>query len=363
MVDYAIQVRPYNDTRKVIHTINEVPAAMTRNPDSLLYSLQIGRALAALAVVAHHSALAVHSMSPEMSATLFMLLNLGHLGVDYFFVLSGFIIAHATHGMQATATDARAYALSRARRIYIPYLPISVAMVVAFTCIPALSMGAREGFSLISSLTLLPTNVPPALSVAWTLQHELVFYGLFGLCFFGFNHPRLIYGWAAVIGIGLWINLPPWSKVIFSPINLEFLLGVVACNCYHRGRFFAHRYRLAALGLLLVATTGLLLFHGKAPTYYRLLAGLGFVCVVLGLAHMERHAQFARFSRLVFLGSASYAIYLIHGPAISLLMRILPNDTYWLLLLAIMTLLSTLAGVIYFLRIEKPLMRYFRARA
>ncbi|MGU3541295.1 hypothetical protein ACLBXP_25870, partial [Methylobacterium sp. A54F] len=55
----------------------------------VLSVLQAGRALAALAIAAYHSAIATRDFAGTMPEGAFRLLERGTFGVDFFFVLSG----------------------------------------------------------------------------------------------------------------------------------------------------------------------------------------------------------------------------------------------------------------------------------
>src|SRR6478752_6232297 len=140
-------------------------------------SLQVGRGLAALAVVCHHSQIAAH----DFGGTSVPLLSYGYLGVDFFFVLSGFIIFHSTVGRGKTVAD---YAVARFRRIYLPYWPVGIAIGLLYTAFPHLSAADRE-WSWLPTITLLPLTSGTALSVAWTLKHGILFYLVFGAAYFG----------------------------------------------------------------------------------------------------------------------------------------------------------------------------------
>ena len=326
-----------------------------------LYSVQIGRAIAALVVVISHAALGAHTLFPQMPDIYYHVLGLGNLGVDYFFVLSGFIIGHVTYDMQPTLANAKHYLRSRVIRIYVPYLPISLAMMLVLIIFPHISFVNREPFSLLGSLLLLPSNHKPVLWAAWTLQHEVVFYALFGLCFFWLKRPRLIYGWAVLI-VALTLFYPPrWMHTAAGLLNLEFLLGLMACYLYHSQRLVAWRYGLVAIGCAVALYAAWRLLSAPPSFYNHVLAGCGFASIILGLAAMEAHVDFSRFRGLVFLGSASYAIYLVHGPVMSSISRVY-TIVDWQSALPLLTLVSVLASIGYFLLIERPLTAWVKKR-
>lgn len=334
---------------------------MNHHERSILYSLQIGRAIAALAVVLHHSAVAIQFNFTEYPKVFLNSIFLGYLGVEYFFVLSGFIIAHIAQTMPPSVKEARRYAYSRFVRIYIPYLPVSLAMMAVFLLVPTLSAGVRDSFSYLGSLFLLPSNAPPALSVAWTLQHEVIFYTLFGISYFVFGNIRYLFLWAIPIFIALFFPTPRWLHILVAPINLEFLLGVMAYYAYKHGYLYRFRHFCVAIGLVIVlASCGLL--YDRVVSSYRFLASVGFAGVVLGLAYMERYRDYSKLRPLVYLGAASYSIYLVHGPIVSVLMRFSAHYGNWAIALSVFTIVSTLMGVCYYIILEKPVLTQLRLR-
>lgn len=142
--------------------------------------LEAMRGLAALWVLMLHGYLAAKDFAGFRGA---QVLANGYLGVDFFFVLSGFIIAASSQALVLAGRGLREYASARMIRIYVPYLPIGVAMLALYALLPEVSRGARQSLSVLSSITLLPSDAPPALNVAWTLVHEVLFYTLFSLFF------------------------------------------------------------------------------------------------------------------------------------------------------------------------------------
>ena len=300
-----------------------------------IYSLQAGRAVAALAVVALHSTLAVEGFGKHVPLS--PILKNGYLGVDFFFVLSGFIIYHSTVGRGRTA---REYAWARFKRVYLPYLPIGIGMALLYTAMPNVSAASRE-WSWLPSLTLLPVNTQPALSVAWTLKHEILFYTVFGLLYFSRTlWPGLVI-WAILIVVNTVIGI---KNVPLALVNIEFLMGIVAAVLY--------RTRRAHWLMLVVSAAALWLWWmlGEKPGY-SLLVGLAVACAIPVVALLETDGKLTVPRWLIFLGAASYAIYLIHGPIISIVIR-LASALPWFVSLPLCFAISTAGGVGYYWFVE-----------
>ena len=93
--------------------------------------------------------------------------------------------------------------------------------------------------------------------------------------------------------------------------------------------------------------------------HWRILAGLGFACVVLGAVYYEGYRDLKKFRTLVFIGSASYSIYLMNSPAISVFVRLLSFfSLHWLLAVILCFAAACTAGILYFILIEKPLILF-----
>lgn len=324
---------------------------------SRLEWLEVMRGLAAVWVLLHHATLASvhHFRLPEPPSPL---VN-GFLGVDFFFVLSGFIIAFSSHRLSASGRGLEDYARARLLRIYVPYLPVGVAMLVAYAALPGLSHGSRAT-SVLTSLTLLPASDPPALSVAWTLVHELIFYAVFAVYFV---RPRLLpvvlVTWAlllaAVALVG--VELDRFAEYFLSPLNLCFLLGVAVFGLTTRWRPPPAALGLsAALGLAGVG------FEAGQASPNRVVVALGFGLLVLAAAcaPSPRGAVFAAFGKL---GAASYAIYLVHDPTLALSARVLSRVGLapWLGWAGI-SVIALAAGLGYWFFYERFALEWARAR-
>jgi exopolysaccharide production protein ExoZ len=322
-----------------------VPPAQASRP--VIASLQAGRAAAALAVVGHHAGATVSTYVGPLPAIIESVLTRGYLGVDFFFVLSGFIIAHVNLGHDPNSGWRRHYVRSRLTRIFIPYLPVGIALALAYTAFPALSNSNRQ-WGWYETLTLMPGTLDPALLVAWTLQHEMIFYALF-LVFALTRHAFVAATlWAvAIILFNLLIGAPerPLQPVL-GMINVEFVLGMFAA------RLVRHPWFVPALFVAggAAAFTGFVA-TGALPEQ-RVLFGLAMALWLVPIVEAEGSGQFTVPRTLVFLGGASYAIYLVHSPVLALLGRIAPSTQGIALLFFLIA--GTAAGIAYHMLVERP---------
>jgi exopolysaccharide production protein ExoZ len=117
-----------------------------------LLTVQVGRALAALAVVLFHVRLLTNDLVAPLP-WINSLFSQGLLGVDYFFVTSGFIILTVHGSDQRGAMPA--YLWKRISRVYIPYLPIVAAIIAVYILLPTASKSPRE-WGWATSLLLIP---------------------------------------------------------------------------------------------------------------------------------------------------------------------------------------------------------------
>jgi peptidoglycan/LPS O-acetylase OafA/YrhL len=306
----------------------------------------------------------------------------GYAGVDLFFVLSGFIITWAHVDRLGHPRALLGYAARRLWRIYPAYwvcwLGATLPRLLRPGAAPSLNetvtclfLWPQAGGDLFPQASLQAANVP--IPQSWTLVYELLFYLLFA-CFFLL--PRrfflpLLAGWflatacAASFGLGFLAALP------LQPLVLEFLLGCFAALALHR------QVRIPAaaclvLGALWFAVGAWLHSAGLTPgpldPRQRVLAfGVPAALLVLGSGARERAgcATLPRWLRP--LGDASYSIYLTHVVVLSTVCkltagpgpRLLPHLAW----LGLLITAALVAGWIFHLLIERPLLRWRRRPA
>ena len=308
------------------------------------------RAVAACWVLLHHANQSISAFVGPLGAGNAVIAN-GYLGVDFFFVLSGFIIAFSSNRLLDKGGGFGDYARARLIRIYVPYLPIGIGMLLLYLWFPNLSASDRTP-GVLSSLTLLPSASPPALSVAWTLIHELLFYALFSLIFVSRRALCWVLAvWALVIIGQAWVGQPLQSawKYLLSPLNLCFLLGVAV---YYLTRNGVSTWASVAGGI--VGAVALALEADQsAPNRWLLALGFaGFiVCALPAWAQ-----RWSPGGGVLFLGAASYSIYLVHDPLLSVAVRILKRfmpDVTPLPAFLLISSAALLAGLVYYYFYER----------
>jgi exopolysaccharide production protein ExoZ len=343
----------------------------SQNSNRYLDILQIYRGIAALMVVIHHSAGSLKYYHNLDYPTLNYIGKFGKLGVDFFFILSGFIISYSAYYKYKEPDSFKKYLKNRIIRVYVPYLPIGILMYLLYTNLPGFSNGNRE-ISLFTSLTLFPKG-NPALSVAWTLTFELCFYVLFSISFYS----RKVWNYFAVVWFILILvfnysplqDIPitkyPLFKVLFSPYNVEFIIGYLLSLLIIYKVNINLKQKLFGLIIILLSIVFLILFPTRVPDFYLnyIFAGLLFFMLYVTINTFNKKIN--KDSLLMLIGNASYSIYLIHNPLQMLLIRFYPkvNSLVSLIILLLLVfLLSSFFGYLYYLIFEKKCMEFIKSK-
>ena len=238
---------------------------------------------------------------------------------------------------------AKHYLWSRTARIFIPYLPIGIGTALLFTVRPAL---AAYDWNWFSSLTLLPGASPPALAIAWTLQHEVIFYALMLVLL---PRDRVLLGCAAWICTIACTHLFTTSDIPgLNLIDIEFSFGIFAAYLH------LNRIRLP-LPVAIAAGIVTLIAPALQWTEARLGFAAGLSLVIAAALSLNRPSHPRLSAALLFLGNASYALYLSHVPVFRVANRILaalPGP----LLLPILILAALAAGSLFHLLWERPML-------
>lgn len=333
----------------------------------MLQGLQCGRAVAALLVVIFHANSFLLPKRLYDGTHAGWIFNFGYAGVEFFFVLSGFIMLLVHRKDFGKPQQAPHFLCKRIIRIYPFYWVVLIGLVLLYAAAPGSGPAhALDPQAIAVSALLFPTGQPLVLGVAWTLQHEVLFYAIFMLLLLHLRAGLTAYCiWqlmclAALPGLPL-NGLAQTNSFLLSPYNLLFSLGACSALLYGRLTRWAVPASLIA-GTALFTVTGVLDVMGPVAMDHALrtlMFGLGAALAVAGLA-----AAPWRFPRwLSFLEDTSYAIYLVHGPALSVfgvfirkagLNTVLPP----LAMLVLVCVAAVGAGCLAHLVLERPLLSY-----
>ena len=346
------------------------PAPFAAGGRARLEGVEAGRGVAALLVVLYHAALRVEG-DTSGSAVLWGLPHFGHAGVDFFFVLSGFIISFV-HRTDIDRPDRLGHYLERRFTRVFPFYWLVLAFYILDIWLlhPARMPGAREIFS---NVLLLPQMLDQIVGGAWTLVFEIMFYLVFAIAICSRRAgAAVLCAWAALVAAGFFLNPSTESAalaVAMSPFCLEFFLGIGAAVILSRSTV-PFTGIVLTVGLVGFGGAGLCEVAGRMSGFgaaARLTYGVCAFMVILALVERERSGRLKVPRFMAILGRASYSVYLVHLIAIgitfkffSMAVRLTPAWSFpvWVLLCTIGLAVGILASVL----LEQPLIRFVRMR-
>ena len=297
------------------------------------------RFLAALAVALSHSPLAHDPASP---AAVQRLCGEGFLGVPFFFVLSGFVLAYSYHARLArpARSNLLAYYVARVARVWPLHL-------LALAAVLALPTGTPTGPArLLANAALVHAWVPNFRyitsynSVTWSLSVEAFFYVVFPLIpWFAARRPTAGPGRFVAFAVLVWL-VPAAFVAAFAggaSVKMAYLCGVfppTRCGEFAAGAFLGLAFvksrqggngsRSAAnvalwtaleLMPLLAVAVGVY-FAARVPLLFRMGPYYAPAFAVLVAVAARRRGLLSRLLAgrvAVFLGEISFAFFLLHG--------------------------------------------------
>lgn len=329
------------------------------------------RALAAAEVMIWHSDLVTKGFSSFQIHESFYA-PLGGIGVELFFILSGYIIC-----MQApTYKSGGAFLLSRFYRLLPLYWVFTTLVIVAYFLNPSWKLHGLnlDPATVIKSYLVLPQKTDPILGLGWTLEFEMIFYVIAALAMVAFVLNRhlkiavaLILSGLAFLGFlfGTGPSRRVWDYQLISPYLLAFGFGWLMRVMDEHGGL--QRNAMAAGAFLIVClASGYVANAVDFPLLGRmLLAGTVFAVVCKSRWLFEKNTSLNRLMGRI--GDASYSLYLSHWFVLSIGGKILGRTGAPAGLDApvrvVAVVLCTAAAYGIFLFIEKPIDRYLRGNA
>lgn len=341
---------------------------------------------AAFAVFAHHIQNLV-TLPPALAAVA----SFGHLGVTFFFVLSGFVL---TWSWRETV-DKRTFWWRRFSRIYpLTLITLILAIPVFYSFSPDPDQPWVKpvdiGILLLCVLLLQGWSRDPAVlfagnPAAWTLTVEAFFYAMHPFVTLGLKRLALrgaLIAAGGVIAFALatrvttsvfdvgWVAGLPWPILRFN----EFVLGMCLAWAFRKG--WLPRIPVWVPLVLLSGWIGMLIVTQRIPetTGYFLVVGpytneavtigCALLIVATASAELRGRARFLSASAFVRLGEWSYAFYLIHATLIYAVLNTIGfqgggwRAVGWTLLLLAASIVAAWALHVF---VERPVEKRLRA--
>jgi peptidoglycan/LPS O-acetylase OafA/YrhL len=281
-------------------------------------SLDVMRGLAACLVACHHASnrageLRFGGVKPFDGA-----FDGLYIFVDFFFVLSGFVLAWVHWGDLGRPGRVPRYFKRRFARIYPVYWAVLLLFLVGHIVHPAEVRDVPLSPTVLAtSFLMIPNSGPTLLGVAWTLYYEVWFYIVFGAV--------LLVGRVGFYGIALWcmaivvFYLMPIPKSFplnfyLNPYCLQFAMGIGVAAILRVRHIPAPRScaLFGSLAFIVLAFLNIGPLVDSNQLAMRLIMGTLASLSILGLVECERDGSLVVPAWLQHFGAASYSIYLIH---------------------------------------------------
>ena len=305
-------------------------------------------------------------------------LQYGDIGVDLFFVLSGFVMV-AVAGRNVGSVQ---FLWRRATRIYPTYWLASLITLGIAAAFVGLVHQPFGQISMWRSFLLIGDQRPPVIMSGWTLIHEMYFYLVFAVIL-AFRAPPLagVLVWSIIV-LGATVAWPqyimtsPVLQVATSPLTFEFIMGVIVGVLWLKGRT-RHAYLAGILGIValigaipihyyLIAHMGSIMDSPNYPTWRIFLFGLPMAFILYALVAHEHRASSRPPASLVAVGDWSYSIYLFHFMVLSAVARAVlfafpdRGALASLILFIVGFAACNIAGAVVYFLFERPTLQVFR---
>jgi peptidoglycan/LPS O-acetylase OafA/YrhL len=349
-------------------------------------TIQVLRGVAALLVVLNHATNVIDARADFVHGTWIdypALNNLGAIGVDIFFVISGFAMAEAVRAKPDRS--AARFLIERFVRIMPLFWTMSVVAAAASFALGT-PMSLASAANTITMLPIFPQEhyAAPILVVGWTLAFEWMFYLLIAAGVLVSRRHAVTIAMALAIALAL-LSLepterPPLGKLVFNTMYAEFGFGIAIAWLWRAGRL--NRRPVKGWLLLALAAAGIgwtlwrdisyfayldTLFAGHADRSRALLWGVpsaAFTAGALALGEWWLARGGGRgggWQWALRIGDASFSIYLVHLPLMWIAEAALPAVSVpGEMIVALLSLASVGVGLAVYRWGEQPLLTISR---
>ncbi|WKK66838.1 acyltransferase family protein [Lutimonas zeaxanthinifaciens] len=330
----------------------------------MIKSIVYLRAIASILVLISHSA---HKASQYSTNPMYWYKVKG-IGVDLFFIVSGFILCYITYDKVKNPFH---FLRARILRIMPLYWVLTIFALVIYFILPDKVNSSGGETNIYASFFILPTKDNLLITNGWTLRYTVLFYVIYSIgLFFSIKNRNLIIALILIIlfSSGLFLNPKNiYLNYITSGYLFEFFLGILIFYI-HKNIKMGQTY-----GLILIFLSGAIVVFLKQmeiSSGYRIIDnGITSFFFFLGMLAVEPFFQKHKNSQISKLmteiGNSSYSLYLFH-PFILVLTSLilqkfhLTNFGYFFILNLMLS--SIIGGYICYFFIEKPLIKFTKAK-
>ncbi len=317
----------------------------------LIANIQSLRGGAAFAVFLFHLIPVFHYLGIQ-SVLLDAVLSWGYLGVDVFFVISGWVMARSVSMSQPAFSAAKRFATKRLLRIYLGYWPMLLLMVGYFVLFEPHRLA---DFGLWENAFILTERQPDLMiPPAWSLAYELYFYGLMTCVVFVTPKWRLFCVGLMMASV-LLANAFDFDAFFLSPFLLEFGMGYLLFVWGHRMGF-----KLTAV-VFVLSVVALGLWGFQVTGLPRSITAGAFAVALMQLLILAEQSGHKTFKWLQKIGDASYSLYLFHMIAVNVFMAsglAAWGKAYAIPVAVCLVTLTILLSIQIYRWIEKPLYQW-----
>ena len=322
--------------------------------------LQWIRIIACLMVLWFHGTLYIRSEH-------FPVYYRGAVGVDLFFVLSGFVIVVSSRRLAGLASGWKTFAKHRVLRVVPMYwLITTLNLILLAVAARAHGLPHPNGVWVLCSYLFVPYHSAalepgPVLGVGWTLEFEMLFYALC-TAVLAARRKLLPYAYVPLVLLAVGsVWRAHFSQEIFrflDPVVLEFGFGMfIAHRCIRK------QHLPAALAWSLAFGATILLFYWPWPHVHGFMVATGIPAAVLIYATASLEHRLPRTPRWVLVcADATYLLYLIHVPILLEISKAAGRHhmRYGEAAIAIGVLLSAGIAIVLRIAVEAPLLRWLQ---
>ncbi len=327
----------------------------------------------------------VHPQAPWFAQVYAQVFKEGYIGVSFFFILSGFILAYTyQQRMHTGEVSPRQFWVARFARIY-PLFFLTLLLAIPLSMREFLQDAGYWAGRLLCNVSLTHAFVPSQdfffsfNAPSWSISDEAFFYALFpGLVWLlGRSTGRwLWWGILALVPLGMLV-MPAFLHHPLFYINpvfrvADFLLGILLFECFQAGRGQQWFRSPAWATACEAAATGLfVLFFVLHPLIgqvwrYSVYYWIPMAVIIYVFAHQKGALSRVLSAPLLVLGGEiSFGLYLIHQLVmryyVSLSQRAGVDLPPWLVVLLVLGI-TLLASYLSYRWVEKPCNRYIKKR-